>query len=130
MGFQYSSLQGTEVTISGSIATSPFLLQPNSDQTAWSVYIASSGNQQDIHTPSTGKRSYISGVLFCNNTGAPRVCEISQGAGGATVLNLTIADTAYIVIGSGSSIPLDVNNKVTVVCNAANIRCTVWGYDA
>ena len=119
----------TTVSITGEVTATPFLPQPNSNQEVWSVVsmVANAGTV-DIHTPASGKRSYLSGIYLYNSSDA--VADCSTKRSGNYFYRKIMANATEVSISFGTPIPFNVDEVVRLTTDKANIFYCYWGYDA
>lgn len=131
MGFQYSSLQSTEVTISGGVTLKPFINQPTIDQTLRHAYITADGNNQTIYTVTAGKTFYLMGIILSSQAvGGTRLWVYEND--GSTIIAV-IGAYEYRADGMISAVcPLHAytSEQNVVVKSSNNNDISIWGYEA
>jgi len=125
MGFQYSSLQSTEVTISGGVTLNPFVTIPNTDQTLANFSHRPVDNQV-MYTVPAGKTFYLMGLVWTPG-GAAAVVLVYKNDGATTITQLGSASVTSANIPNGSCPIAVYTENQSVRASATAGELSGWG---
>ena len=131
MGFQYSSLQSTEVTISGGLTVG--IAKPTTDQTLITTYttLAVNGTVYNLHTVTAGKTFYLMGVVYNNQSASGTSFTLLENDG--TTIIFKVDNVAYSAKDIMSpSCPIASFAATTIVKGKAggtNTTVMIYGYE-